>query len=401
MVSDLPEPLVASDVDLRDFAFMPLDVVRLRDSDISAKATAEEFRCAVLLWCASWHQVPAGSLPDDDAILSNLAGFGRAVGEWKKHRDGALWKWVKCSDGRLYHPVVAEKAVESWRAKKRQRDRTEAARAARLSLRPASPATTDVTEQASRVARPSQATRRAVTNSVTEPETTEARLSQSEVGDVTEPVTSSKGQGQYKGQGQTDNLPAQRSVPDTPAESDRPASERPPDPGARQTKSELDAVEAACRAALGEAQPQDLVVGPMVEIVRKFGQERVSLCLASEARRPREKPIRTWKIWARIVVESLIDPAARSAPAASAGPPERAFRIGWQDLEWSESFARMALNRWEADGVWFDAWGPIPPQSRRLREIAAELGVEITRLEKPNLPCRPPRRDDVEAEDAA
>jgi hypothetical protein len=153
MVSELPAPLVPPDVDLRDFAFMPLDVVRLRDSDISAKATAEEFRCAVLLWCASWHQVPAASLPDDDAILSNLAGFGRAVNEWRKHRDGALWKWVKCSDGRLYHPVVAEKAIESWQAKKRQRDRTEAARAARLSQRQAAPVAETVTERKPRTAR--------------------------------------------------------------------------------------------------------------------------------------------------------------------------------------------------------------------------------------------------------
>lgn len=202
-------------------------------------------------------------------------------------------------------------------------------------------------------------------------------------------------------QSHSDNLPAQLSVPRGPAESDRPASERPPDPGARLTKSELDAVEAACRAALGEAQPQDLVIGPMVEIVRKFGQERVALYLASEARRPREKPIRTWKIWARIVAEALVDSLPRSSSDASAGPPERQFRIGYQDLEWSESFARSALSRWEESGIWFDAWGPIPPQSRRLREIAAELGIEITRLEKPNLPCRPPRRDDVEAEDDA
>ncbi|RQZ18379.1 DUF1376 domain-containing protein [Burkholderia sp. Bp9031] len=98
---------------------MPLDVVRLRDSDIAALSTGEEFRAAVLLWCASWHQVPAASLSDDDRVLSQLAGYGRVVAEWKKVRDGALRGWVKCADGRLYHPVVAEKANESWRAKHR------------------------------------------------------------------------------------------------------------------------------------------------------------------------------------------------------------------------------------------------------------------------------------------
>ncbi|MGF6633548.1 hypothetical protein OKW39_000699 [Paraburkholderia sp. MM6662-R1] len=116
---ELPDPLTPADCDLRDFAFMPLDVVRLRDSDIAALSTGEEFRSAVLLWCASWHQVPAASLPDDDRVLSQLAGYGRVVAEWKKVREGALRGWIKCSDGRLYHPVVAEKANESWRAKHR------------------------------------------------------------------------------------------------------------------------------------------------------------------------------------------------------------------------------------------------------------------------------------------
>ena len=121
-------PLTPADCDLRDFAFMPLDVLRLRDSDLAVKADGEAFRCAVLLWCASWHQVPAASLPDDNDVLAQLAGFGRVTKEWMRHRDGALRGWVKCADGRLYHPVVAEKAVEAWRAKMVQRWKTECAR---------------------------------------------------------------------------------------------------------------------------------------------------------------------------------------------------------------------------------------------------------------------------------
>ena len=118
-------PLVSSEVDLRDFAFMPLDVVRLRDSELAATVTGEEFRAAVLLWCASWHQVPAGSLPDDDIQLSSLAGYGRVVKEWLLHKAGALHGWLKCSDGRLYHPVISEKANEAWGEKLRHRWRRE------------------------------------------------------------------------------------------------------------------------------------------------------------------------------------------------------------------------------------------------------------------------------------
>jgi hypothetical protein len=116
-MSDLPEPLTPPDCDLRDFAFMPLDVARLRDSDLAALESPEACWAAVLLWCASWHQVPAASLPDDDRVLSKIAGYGRVLKEWTVVREAALRGWIKCADARLYHPVVAEKAVESWKAK--------------------------------------------------------------------------------------------------------------------------------------------------------------------------------------------------------------------------------------------------------------------------------------------
>ena len=113
----MKEPLTPNNIDLRNFEFMPLDVVRLRDSDFAALVNAEAFRAGILLMCASWHQVPAGSLPDDDRILSNLAGFGRVVKEWKKYKEEALHGWILCSDGRYYHPVICEKAMESWNSK--------------------------------------------------------------------------------------------------------------------------------------------------------------------------------------------------------------------------------------------------------------------------------------------
>lgn len=113
-MSDFPQPLTPADCDLRSFQFMPLDVVRLRDSDIAVMVSGEEFRSAVMLWCASWHQVPAGSIPTDDRSLALLAGYGRAVAEWLKVKAGALRGWIECSDGRLYHPVVCEKARSSW-----------------------------------------------------------------------------------------------------------------------------------------------------------------------------------------------------------------------------------------------------------------------------------------------
>lgn len=119
-MDDLPQPLTPADCDLRDFPYMPLDVQRLCDSDLAALESPEACWAALLLWCKAWHQVPTGSLPDDDRVLAKFTGYQRAPEAWLAIRSGALRGWVKCSDGRLYHPVVAEKANEGWFAKHRQ-----------------------------------------------------------------------------------------------------------------------------------------------------------------------------------------------------------------------------------------------------------------------------------------
>jgi len=106
-----PAPLVPAEVDLRDFAFVPLEFRRLFTSETWILGNPEE-RCAALcLWCESWHQTPAGSVPDNDRILAHLSQAGS---RWKKLRGHALRGWRKCSDGRLYHPVVCEKVMEAW-----------------------------------------------------------------------------------------------------------------------------------------------------------------------------------------------------------------------------------------------------------------------------------------------
>ena len=124
----LPKPPVDANVDLRDFPFMPLDVARLRDSDLVSKATDAEFRAAVLLWCAAWHQVPAGSLPDDTQILTHLAGLGRDTEAFERVRGISMGHFQMSADGRLYHPVICEKVLEAWERKEDNADRREADR---------------------------------------------------------------------------------------------------------------------------------------------------------------------------------------------------------------------------------------------------------------------------------
>ncbi|MGQ3051076.1 MAG: DUF1376 domain-containing protein [Roseateles sp.] len=110
---------------------MPLDVARLRDSELASNETPEACWAAVLLWAASWHQVPAASMPKDDKWIAKTAGYalrGKIDKAWTGVRPGAMRGWIECADGRLYHPVVAEKAREAWQAKLKQRWGTECAR---------------------------------------------------------------------------------------------------------------------------------------------------------------------------------------------------------------------------------------------------------------------------------
>lgn len=111
VLATFPSPLVPAEVDLSGMPFMPLDVARVLDSDLFALSTGEEFKAAVSLWCKSWTQVPAGSLPNNDRVLAHLSSTGA---RWGKVKVQALHGWQLCSDGRLYHAVIAEKALIAW-----------------------------------------------------------------------------------------------------------------------------------------------------------------------------------------------------------------------------------------------------------------------------------------------
>lgn len=104
-------PLVPADVDLRDFLYTPVEFGRLLSSETWVLSSDAEKVAALTLWGRSWAEVPAGSLPENDRMLANLSGAG---GRWKKVKEMALRGWVKCEDGRLYHPVMCEKALEAW-----------------------------------------------------------------------------------------------------------------------------------------------------------------------------------------------------------------------------------------------------------------------------------------------
>jgi uncharacterized protein YdaU (DUF1376 family) len=126
----LPDPLVPAEVDLRGLEYMPLLGARLFASDFDLEATDAEFRAGLRLWWASWNQVPAASLPTSDRALCQLAGCGDNAAKWRKVKARALHGFDLCSDGRLYHAILADQALIAWekRAESQAKKNNEAER---------------------------------------------------------------------------------------------------------------------------------------------------------------------------------------------------------------------------------------------------------------------------------
>lgn len=130
-----PAPLTPAGCDLRDFPHTPLFRSRLFGSSFHARADDSQWRAGVTLWLKSWDQVPAGSLPTDDIELCRLAELARDLKKWRKLKAEALRGWIACTDGRLYHPVVAEGVNNAIEKKAAQRAKTAKARIASLEKR--------------------------------------------------------------------------------------------------------------------------------------------------------------------------------------------------------------------------------------------------------------------------
>ncbi len=106
----LLDPPVPPGADLSALPFFPLYFRKLFKSRSWIRASFEG-KCAMLrLWCHAFgNEVPAGSLPDDDVLLADYAGYGNNLAAWRKIRAEALQKWERCeADGLLYHKHVTK-----------------------------------------------------------------------------------------------------------------------------------------------------------------------------------------------------------------------------------------------------------------------------------------------------
>lgn len=122
-MTDFPDPLLPIDIDVRDLDGFMLNVERLMSSELMALSSHEVIAAALFLWCRAWKQMPAASLPDDDQVI---AAFARLpLKKFLALKPKIIRGFVKCSDGRLYHKVLADEALAAYGRKKAFRDRRE------------------------------------------------------------------------------------------------------------------------------------------------------------------------------------------------------------------------------------------------------------------------------------
>jgi uncharacterized protein YdaU (DUF1376 family) len=110
---------------------MPLHIARLQRSKawLMCKRDPQLAFYMMNLWMRSWHEVPAGSLENDDDVLADAAMCPPR--EWDKIKEKVLRGWMLQGD-RLHHSVVQQIAAEAWERKQTQRQRTEKARQSKL-----------------------------------------------------------------------------------------------------------------------------------------------------------------------------------------------------------------------------------------------------------------------------
>lgn len=107
-----PAPLTPRNLDISHLPWFPLQHKRLLGSDWWMSASDLARSRNMDLWCEAFVEVPAASLPDNDHKLADLAGFGRDVHAFRAVKAEIMAPWVLCSDGRWYHPTLAEIALE-------------------------------------------------------------------------------------------------------------------------------------------------------------------------------------------------------------------------------------------------------------------------------------------------
>ncbi len=100
-----------------------VDFERIKRCDTWILAKPEQRPWLLMTWVVAFDQIPAGSLPDNHALIGAMLGMDEA---WVSANASILLRGFKLhSDGRLYHPVVVERmqALLNYRDREASRKR--------------------------------------------------------------------------------------------------------------------------------------------------------------------------------------------------------------------------------------------------------------------------------------
>jgi uncharacterized protein YdaU (DUF1376 family) len=116
-------------LDVRCLPYMPLEIERLRKSKawLRCKRRPELAFYLVNLWMRAWHEVPAGSIENDDDVLADAAMCSPE--QWEQVKEDVLVGWNSKGD-RLFHSTVTDIATVAANKLRKNKNRTEAAREA-------------------------------------------------------------------------------------------------------------------------------------------------------------------------------------------------------------------------------------------------------------------------------
>ncbi len=120
---------MSESIDVRCLPYMPLQIEQLRKSKtwLRCRRRPDLGFYVMNLWMRAWHEVPAGSIEDDNDILADAAMCPPE--KWEELRDILLEGW-ESRGGRVYHRTVTDLATEAVTKLRGNKKRTEAARLA-------------------------------------------------------------------------------------------------------------------------------------------------------------------------------------------------------------------------------------------------------------------------------
>jgi hypothetical protein len=109
---DRPPVPIPDDMDLRRSLGFMVDPIAMFNDPMFRFPTAYAHTVFWRLVAQAWLQKPAASLPDDYHELWHLAKFGTKR-QFENNAQYILKDWEPHANGRLYHPYVTEKAMNT------------------------------------------------------------------------------------------------------------------------------------------------------------------------------------------------------------------------------------------------------------------------------------------------